>query len=222
MKYEIILFDLDGTLLNTLDDLADSVNHVMKEMHFPTHSLDDIRSYVGNGIRNLMIKSTPDGESNPSFEDAFSMFTTYYLSHNQRKTKPYKHVMAMLNALQKKGFPMAIVTNKNQPSVDILLRDMFDGSITVAVGDDGIRQKKPNAAPVYEALRRLGYEINDDTLSKTLYVGDSEVDAATAQNAGLDCVLCTWGFRERELLSSLPHTAMIDDPMELLTLLSQA
>lgn len=219
MKYEIILFDLDGTLLNTLEDLADSVNYVMRKFRFPEHTLEEIRTFVGNGIRNLMIRSTPGGEDNPQFEDAFSLFQDYYLTHNQIKTCPYEGIMDLLATLQKESAPMAIVTNKNQPSVDVLLRDMFENRIDIAVGDDSVRERKPSAAPVYEALTRLGYPISTDTLSKTLYIGDSEVDAATAANAGIDCVLCSWGFRDVEELKEFPHIALIDKPEDLLSLL---
>lgn len=215
MRYDAILFDLDGTLLNTLDDLADSVNHVMETMGYPLHSVDEIREFVGNGIRNLMVCSVPKGEDNPEFEEAFSEFKRYYLLHNQIKTRPYEDVIDVLAALEQKGIPMAIVTNKNQPSVDVLLRDMFEGHIRVAVGDDGKRRRKPDAAPVKEALYRLR-ETSKDPLKRVLYVGDSEVDAATAKNAGVDCVLCSWGFRPPELLKTLTCVAIVDTPKELL------
>ncbi len=214
MKYDAILFDLDGTLLNTLDDLRDSVNYVMETMGYPTHSLEAIRSFVGNGIRNLMIHATPDGESNPRFEEGFKLFQEYYLTHNQIKTRPYDGIMDMLDALQKRQMPMAIVTNKNQPTVDVLLRDVFDGLVPFAIGDNGIRERKPSAEPVLEAIRRLNIENGH-----VLYVGDSEVDAATAKAAGIDLVLCSWGFREKSLLETFESVALIDEPQELLELL---
>ncbi len=214
MSYDAILFDLDGTLLNTIEDLADSVNHVMEEMGYPLHSLDEIQSFVGNGIRNLMIKSMPDGEDNPQFEEAFEKFTAYYLMHNQIKTRPYDGIMEMLIALERHKVPMAIVTNKNQPSVDVLLRDVFCGHVRVAVGDNGVRPRKPDAAPVREALQRL-QETVDYPLRDVIYIGDSEVDAATAENAGVDCVLCSWGFRSMELLETLTRVAIVDTPQEI-------
>ena len=155
MKYDIVLFDLDGTLLNTLEDLADSVNYVMMQMGYPVHPLESIRQFVGNGIRILMVKATPQGEKNPRFEEAFAMFKAYYLTHNQIKTRPYDGVMELLHDYEEQDMPMAIVTNKNQESVDVLVRDVFKNHVRVAVGDDGIRPRKPAAAPVEEALRRL-------------------------------------------------------------------
>lgn len=238
MRYTIVLFDLDGTLLNTLEDLADSVNYVMEQMGYPLHSLDEIRQFVGNGIRRLMILSMPDGEENPRFEEGFAMFQEYYLSHNQMKTRPYDGIMNMLASLQEKEMPMAVVTNKNQPSVDVLTRDVFEGRICIAVGDNGVRPRKPDAAPVEEALRRLreayptcawarseGVDRLEEAewlawiKERVLYVGDSDVDAATAQNAGVACCLCAWGFRPEELLKTLPHAAMIHQPAELLEVL---
>ena len=234
MKYDIVLFDLDGTLLNTLEDLADSVNYVMMQMGYPVHPLESIRQFVGNGIRTLMVKATPQGEENPRFEEAFAMFKVYYLTHNQIKTKPYDGVMELLHNYEEQDMPMAIVTNKNQESVDVLVRDVFKNHVRVAVGDDGIRPRKPAAAPVEEALRRLRQVYADrswarmgveDALSEedwlewikpyVLYVGDSDVDAATAENSGVDCALCAWGCREESLLETLPHVVLLHKPLEL-------
>ena len=133
MKYDIVLFDLDGTLLNTLEDLADSVNYVMMQMGYPVHPLESIRQFVGNGIRILMVKATPQGEENPRFEEAFAMFKAYYLTHNQIKTRPYDGVMELLHDYEEQDMPMAIVTNKNQESVDVLVRDVFKNHVRVAV-----------------------------------------------------------------------------------------
>lgn len=221
MKYDVILFDLDGTLLNTLEDLCDSVNYALSQMDFPTRTLEEVRTFVGNGVKNLMIKATPDGEDNPKFEETFSIFKDYYLTHNQIKTKPYDGIMDVLQSLHEAKMPMAIVTNKNQPSVDVLSKDLFHGLIPIAVGDNGVRNRKPNAAPVYEALKQLGYNLDDCDKSRILYVGDSEVDAATAENAGVHCILCSWGFRPISLLETLPHIALIHSPEELLNFLQQ-
>ncbi|MEE0105452.1 MAG: HAD family hydrolase [Lachnospiraceae bacterium] len=236
MKYDIVLFDLDGTLLNTLEDLADSVNYVMDQMGYPLHSLEDIRKFVGNGIRTLMIKATPQGEENPRFEEGFAMFKAYYLTHNQIKTRPYDGVMELLHDYEKEDVPMAIVTNKNQESVDVLVRDVFRNHVRVAVGDNGVRARKPAADPVEEALRRLRQIYADQAWARmggdealteadwlewikphVLYVGDSEVDAATAENAGVDCALCAWGFREEAMLVTLPHAVLLHKPLELAT-----
>ena len=221
MKYNVILFDLDGTLLNTLEDLCDSVNYALSQMDFPTRTLEEVRTFLGNGVKNLMMKATPDGEDNPKFQETFSIFKEYYLTHNQIKTKPYEGIMDLLQSLHEAKMPMAIVTNKNQPSVDVLARDIFQGLIPIAVGDNGVRSRKPDAAPVNEALLQLGYDPNTCDKSRILYVGDSEVDAATAENAGVDCLLCSWGFRPISLLKTLPHTGIVHSPDDILKFLNE-
>jgi phosphoglycolate phosphatase len=211
-KYDAVIFDLDGTLLNTLEDLTDSVNYVMEQMGYPTHPIEHIRQFVGNGIRRLMILSTPQGEDNPNFEEAFGMFQEYYLGHNLIKTRPYDGIMELLDQMQKQKIPMAIVSNKNQPSVDLLREQVFCGKIPVALGDEPGRARKPAPDGVWEAMKRL--QLPED--AAILYVGDSEVDAATAAAAGLDCCLCTWGFRPMSLLETLPHTLLLEKPLQLL------
>ncbi len=212
--YDTILFDLDGTLLNTLDDLRDGVNYVMEHFGYPKHSLSAIRRFVGNGIRNLMIKATPKGEENPFFEEGFAMFTAYYNEHCRVKTGPYPGIMELLEALNRQDIKMAIVSNKNQAAVEELSSYYFKNLISVSVGDGEGRKRKPAPDAVNHALQQLGA-----TKEHALYVGDSDVDAATAANAGLDCVLVSWGFRDRTLLETLPNVGIIDQPEELLTFL---
>ena len=212
MKYHTILFDLDGTLLNTLEDLTDAVNYVMDAYDFPEHSIEDVRCFVGNGIRVLMQRAIPEGEENPQFDEAFELFKRYYLAHNKVKTRPYDGIMELLGELKKRGVHMAIVSNKNQPTVEALCEEEFQGLISVAVGDGEGRARKPAPDGPMEAIRRLGLSGTEGVL----YVGDSEVDAQTAKNAGLGCVLVTWGFRTR--LEMAPYSAFpfIDRPEELL------
>lgn len=214
-SYDGIIFDLDGTLLDTLEDLKDSVNYVMKQMGYPMHSLEEIRRFVGNGIRVLMARALPQGEENPAFEEAFSMFSSYYQTHNLIKTRPYDGIMPLLDELQRREIPMAIVSNKIQASVDILRDKVFDGKIPVAIGDGASRARKPASDGVLEAMKRLGLQ----DASCVLYVGDSEVDAATAAGVPMDCALCVWGFRSRKFLEQLPHRAILDTPDDLLSLL---
>jgi phosphoglycolate phosphatase len=216
--YNTVIFDLDGTLLNTLEDLADSVNYVLKKFGWQQHTIEQVRSHVGNGIRNLMILSVPDGESNPKFEEAFQTFKEYYQSHCQIKTDAYSGIMDLLKVLYEKGYKMAIVSNKAHPAVEELNKIYFKDYISVAMGeneDAGIK-KKPAPEMVYKALEQLG-----STKEESIYVGDSDVDKATADNAGLNCVLCQWGFRELELLQSLKPKAIIAEPMELIDVLEK-
>lgn len=212
MKYHTILFDLDGTLLNTLEDLTDAVNYVMDAYDFPEHSIEDVRCFVGNGIRVLMQRAIPEGEENPQFDEAFELFKRYYLAHNKVKTRPYDGIMELLGELKKRGVHMAIVSNKNQPTVEALCEEEFQGLISVAVGDGEGRARKPAPDGPMEAIRRLGLSGTEGVL----YVGDSEVDAQTAENAGLGCVLVTWGFRTRQEMAPYAAFSFIDRPEELL------
>ena len=211
--YNTVIFDLDGTLLNTLEDLTDAVNYVLDKFKWPLHSIDQVRHDVGNGIRKLMERSVPEGESNPRFEEAFATFKEYYQSHCRRKTDTYPGVMELIKTLSDNGIKMAIVSNKAQGAVTQLNEIYFKDYIHVAIGeneDAGIK-KKPAPDTVYMALKQLG-----STKEESLYVGDSEVDKATADNAGLECVSCKWGFRDEELLLSLNPKAVIGKPEELL------
>lgn len=214
--YNTIIFDLDGTLLNTIDDLADAVKYVQKEHGFLVHDVDLVRQHVGNGIRNLIIRSIPDGEKNPNFEKVYQEFLVYYQAHCQVKTCAYPGIMELLQKLYKKNIKMAIVSNKAHPAVAELNEIYFKDFISVAIGENekaGIK-KKPAPDSVIHAL-----ELLDSEKSKAVYVGDSEVDYATAKNSGIDCILCSWGFRERKLLESLKPMAIIDEPMELLEMI---
>ena len=209
---KLLLFDLDGTLLNTIDDLADVVNYVQEKYHIEKHSVDLVRKNVGNGIRKLMIRSVPMGESNPEFEEMYRCFLEYYQKHCQVKTAAYPGIMKLLVSLQQKGIKMAIVSNKAHPAVEELNDIYFKDFISVAIGENeaGGIKKKPAPDSVNHALELLGSKREE-----AIYVGDSEVDYATAENSGLPCVLCSWGFRERELLESLKPMAIIDKPEDL-------
>lgn len=214
--YNTVIFDLDGTLLNTIDDLADAVNYVQEKYGLEKHSVDLVRQHVGNGIRNLMIRSVPLGEENPKFEEMLQNFKNYYQKNCQIKTRAYDGIMELLQSLHNKGIKMAIVSNKAHSAVLELNEIYFKDYIQVAIGENeaaGIK-KKPAPDSVNHAL-----ELLDSKKSEAVYVGDSEVDYATAVNSNLDCVLCSWGFRDRELLESFNPKALIDKPEELLEIL---
>lgn len=216
--YNTVIFDLDGTLLNTIEDLADAVNYLQRKFGWEIHTVDKVRQNVGNGIRNLVIRSVPDGVDNPQFEEAFETFKKYYQKHCQVKTCAYPGIMELLEQLQSKGYKMAIVSNKAHPAVAELNKIYFKDYIDVALGENeaaGIK-KKPASDMVNLALDKLGSK-----KSEAVYVGDSEVDKATADNSGMDCVLCQWGFRELSLLQSLAPKAIIKEPAELLNILEK-
>lgn len=213
-KYNTILFDLDGTLLNTLEDLAGAVNHVLKTNNEPERTIDEVRRFVGNGIRKLMIRAVPDGEDNPTFEQQFKEFSSYYLAHDMEKTDVYSGIPELLQELNARGISTAIVSNKYQPAVTDLADHYFKGMVSTAVGQSDKIRKKPAPDMVYEALDRMG--IDKEKKDGILYVGDSDVDSQTAANAGLDCILCSWGFRDIELLKQQKAEAIISSPEELL------
>lgn len=212
MRYDTILFDLDGTLLYTLEDLTDSINYMLAKYHFPTHSIDDVRRFVGNGLRMLVVRALPMGEDYEHFDEFFKEFVDYYNTHNLIKTKPYDGIMETTKKLSDMGIKMAIVTNKGQTASESLLNDFFKPNINIVIGDNGKHERKPDPAPVNMALNALG--VTDK--SRVLYVGDSEVDAATGENAGLDYVLCTYGFRDMDVLSKFKPVAFIDNIRKLI------
>jgi len=209
-----IIFDLDGTLLNTLDDLADGVNYALHQFGFPAKSIEDIRRFVGNGVRNLMELSIPDGLKNPDFAACLHAFKEYYSENMQNKTRPYEGVLELLLVLREAGYKTAIVSNKFDKAVKELNRQYFGDQIPVAIGESPLIHKKPAPDCVYEALKELGVPA-----CEAIYVGDSEVDMQTAKNAGLPSVGVTWGFRDKEILMKEGADYMINHPLELIDIL---
>lgn len=209
--YRAVIFDLDGTLLNTLEDLKDGVNYVLALRGYPERSLEEIRQFVGNGIGKLIERAVPDGVTEKEREEMLKEFRTYYTEHCRIKTAPYSGIMELLKSLKEHNVKMAIVSNKNDAAVKDLARYYFSEYITVAIGEcEGVR-KKPSPDSVFKAVNLLGAE-----KEQAVYVGDSDVDRATAANAGMACVSVTWGFREEELLKSLEPEYLIHKPEELI------
>lgn len=213
-KYEAVIFDLDGTLLDTLEDLKDSVNYALKNAGMPLRSMEEVRASVGNGVRRLMELVIPDGEENPEFDKVFEDFKKHYALHCNDKTAPYPRIMELLSELKKRGYKMAVVSNKFYGAVQELRRLYFEGYIETAIGEkEGIR-RKPAPDTVLEALRELGTD-----KEKAVYVGDSEVDIATAENTGMDCIAVAWGFRTREEQEKAGGRVFADDPFDILELI---
>lgn len=210
-KYQAVIFDLDGTLLNTLEDLMDSVNFALRQFQLPERSLEQIRCSVGNGVRRLMELSVPGGLQNPGFEEIFQTFQTHYTEHCNDKTRLYPGITLLLQRLKAQGIKMAIVSNKYHEAVQELKEMYFKDYLSVAIGEkEGIR-KKPAPDTVMEALRELRL-----TKEQAVYVGDSDVDLKTAANSGMDCLSVTWGFRTKEELLAAGAAVMIDNPEEIL------
>lgn len=208
-----IVFDLDGTLLDTLTDLAASTNYALRSCGMPEHSIDDVRRFVGNGVRMLMTRAVSDGESNPRFDEAFSVFRQHYMQHCLDTTCPYPGIMEALARLKEKGMMLAIVSNKMQAATEELRQHFFSQYIDVAIGESAAIRKKPAPDTVNEALRLLG--ISHD---EAIYVGDSDVDIDTARAAMMPCASVLWGFRDRQFLLNHGATRLLSSPEELLSL----
>ena len=187
-----ILFDLDGTLLDTLEDLLDATNYALAAYDFPPRTLPELRRFVGNGAWNQMRLSVPEGTPAETIQAVLDTYKPYYTAHCQNKTRPYPGIPEALAALQEK-YPIAIVSNKPDGAVKALCQQYFPG--IYALGEDPQCPRKPAPDMVYKAMKAIGAE-------KCIYVGDSEVDVLTAQNAGVPCVAVLWGFRDREDLAS--------------------
>ena len=213
--YSTYIFDLDGTLLDTLEDLAAAVNYALRQHGMPEHSVDAVRCFVGNGVRLLMERATPDGAANPSFEKVFETFRQYYMAHSLDTTKPYENIPQVLASLRARGCRVAVVSNKMMAATQELCRYFFSDTVEVAIGEDeasGIR-KKPAPDTVEVALQSLGVGTEG-----AVYVGDSDVDIMTARHAGLPCISVLWGFRDKTFLQEHGATTFITRPGELLEL----
>ena len=209
ITYSTYIFDLDGTLLDTLADLAASTNYALRKHGMPEHTIDDVRRFVGNGVRKLMERAVPDGADNPLFDKAFATFRQHYMEHSLDTTRPYEGVPEMLAELHERGCHIAVVSNKMMAATQELCRHFFPDTVEVAIGEHeaaGIR-KKPAPDTVFAALQSLGVEKYN-----AVYVGDSDVDIETAANAGLPCISVLWGFRDRDFLIQHGAKTFISDP----------
>lgn len=199
-KFQAVIFDLDGTLLNTLEDLADSTNYALERMGFPARSIEQICSFVGNGVQRLIEQAVPEGVEPEQVEQTLKVFKLYYSLHKEDKTRPYDGIIELLSALKQENIRMAIISNKFDQAVKELNASWFQEYITIAVGESASVRKKPYPDSLFRAMNELGV-----TPEATLYVGDSEVDIAAAHNAGIKCASVTWGFRKKDFL--LKHGA---------------
>ena len=212
-EYESYIFDLDGTLLDTLDDLAAATNHALRVHGMPEHSRDDVRHFVGNGVRKLVERAVPEGTDEQQTEAVLTTFRSYYLAHSLDRTRPYEGIPELLTGLKQRGCRLAVVSNKFCAATEELCRHFFPDTIGVAIGENetaGIR-KKPAPDTVLAALRQLGTGAEG-----AVYVGDSDVDIATARHAGLPCISVLWGFRDRDFLLAHGATMLAAHPLDLL------
>ena len=209
-KYKTYIFDLDGTLLSTLADLAASTNYALRTHHMPERSLDEVRRFVGNGVKKLMERAIPDGLNNPLFEETFATFRQHYMQHNLDTTQPYPGIMQLLEQLKADGKNIAVVSNKFYAATRELCRHFFGDLVPVAIGEREDIRKKPAPDTVIEALRELGVDKEG-----AVYIGDSDVDIMTAKNSGMPCVSVLWGFRDKEFLLEHGATTLISKPEDM-------
>jgi len=211
MRYKLIIFDMDGTILDTLEDLTDSLNFALKKSGMPKRSLSEVREFVGNGIRKLIERAVPANTPTDIVNRVLADFSEHYRQNCANKTSPYDGIPEVLSALRKRGAQTAVVSNKVDFAVQQLSVQYFDGLFDMAVGErEGVR-KKPAPDAIYAVLGHFGLEKND-----ALYIGDSEVDIQTAANAGMDCICVGWGFREEDFLLRNGAAVVLNKPDDIL------
>ncbi len=210
MKYQLAIFDMDGTILDTLEDLAAALNNTLQAEGFPARSIDEVRRFVGNGVRRLIISGAPDGVEEEVIDRMFDRFGVYYGEHCADKTCAFDGILPMLSRLRKAGYKLAVVSNKIDFAVQKLVEQYFPDCFDVAVGERKNIRRKPAPDSVNEVLRLL----NTDRQA-AVYIGDSEVDIETAQNARMDGICVNWGFRDAGVLMKKGASIVVSSPKEL-------
>ena len=213
-KINTVIFDMDGTVLNTLDDLTDAVNYVFSKFDLPSRDKEDYRKFFGNGIGYAMKCAAPEGTDEALFDKMVPIFRDYYNEHCLDKTAPYEGILDLMKTLYDKGYKMAIVSNKIDSAVKELNERFFSKYVSVAIGEKPRIRRKPAADTVIAALKELG-SVRDEAI----YVGDSEVDLQTARNSGLPCIAVLWGFRDKEMLIENGATTFAATPSEVIDIL---
>lgn len=213
---DTVIFDLDGTLLNTLKDLTNSVNYALEQYQLPTHSEDAVRQMVGNGVYVLFEKAIPNGRDFAEYEPCVKTFQEHYELHKKDFTCPFPGIMDLLKCLSAQGYKLAVVSNKFDQAVKGLCQDFFMPYITTAIGESSKIARKPAPDTVFEAMKELG-----STPDTCIYVGDSDVDITTAKNSGIPCISVTWGFRDREFLIKHGATHFADCTDDIISILSR-
>lgn len=216
MSYKLAIFDMDGTTLNTIDDLAASLNYALKECGLPLRTTKEVLGFVGNGIRLLIERGVPSGTSIDVTDKVFQYFSDHYKIHCADKTKPYDGIINLLETLRKMNILTAVVSNKADYAVQSLCSQYFKGLFSVAAGEKTGIRKKPAPDAVNAILQELSINRTD-----AVYIGDSEVDIETAKNAGMDCIAVEWGFRERTFLKEHGAKIIVSDTQQLLHLITQ-
>lgn len=210
MKYKAALFDMDGTILDTIEDMHDSVNAALRHFGMRSISLEETMAYVGNGARRLIEQAVPGGTDAELTEDVLAWYKPYYNDHSLIKTRPYDGIPELLETLKTAGIKLAVVSNKPDRTVQELVKQLFDGVFASSVGESSAVRRKPWPDTVEAAVEAMGMD-----KSRCVYIGDSEVDVATARNAGMDCISVSWGFRTEQQLIDAGASAIAHSPGEL-------
>lgn len=211
---DTIIFDLDGTLLNTLEDLQDSTNFALKEFGYQERNIEEIRLFVGNGVAKLIERAIPQGLDNPNFEKCLAIFKKHYAENMYNKTAPYAGIIEMLTKLKLNGYKTAVVSNKFDAAVKELCKKYFGDLIKIAIGESENVRKKPAPDSVIRAMQEL-----KSPKENCIYCGDSDVDVKTAENTGIECIGVTWGFRDYENLNTAGAKYIINTPADILKLI---
>ena len=215
----LLIFDLDGTLLNTLEDLTDSTNYALKEFNFPTRTIEEVRNFVGNGVAKLIERAIPNGRENENFEDCLEVFKQNYAENMNNKTSPYEGIIDLLKELKSKNYKIAVVSNKFDLAVKGLCARYFADLVDIAIGENekaGIK-KKPAPDTVNQVLKN--FNISNE---EAIYIGDSEVDIMTAKNSNMDCISVTWGFKDKEFLLANDAKIIVNSPDEIISILEHS
>lgn len=211
MKYKVVIFDLDGTLLNTLEDLKNAVNYALIANEFPKRSLEEIKNFIGNGTKVLINRALPYPVDELTYAQVYQDFVTYYLAHLNDHTTPYDDILLLLKNLKDKQYQTAIISNKNNDATKDMKEKYFGSLIDIALGTRDFSKTKPNPESTLEIIEALHANKND-----CVFVGDSDVDILTAKNAGIDYISVSWGFKSKEFLIEHGAQIVIDSPLELL------
>ncbi len=213
MKYRAYIFDLDGTLLDTLLDLANAVNFAMRFKGYPERTVDEVRSFIGNGIKVLIKRSVPDGTSDTDYAEALEIFTKYYLEHIADNTKPYDGMIDVVKTLRERGCKVAVLSNKAHFAAQAVVKDFFGDIFDLVVGKMDEFPSKPEPDSLFYTIKTLGVTAED-----CVYIGDSDVDVLTAHNAGIPCIGVTWGNRDEDVLVSGGAEYIANKPEEILNI----
>jgi phosphoglycolate phosphatase len=215
MSYRVAIFDLDGTLLDTLEDLYLATNQALARHSLPLRARDEVRLFVGNGVEALIRRAVPAGTEEATVLSVLADFKTTYAAICEDHTRPYDGIPALLQALRARGVRVAVVSNKFDAATKKLCAKYFGDLVEVAVGERAGVRKKPAPDTVFEALRELGVTA-EGSAKGAVYIGDSDVDIETAKNCGMDCISVTWGFRDEEFLIANGAETLAHTPEKLL------